>query len=185
MNPRDDSLSQETVAPALPTSEQSRPAIRRRWGQRTARTAPAGRMLSAMVALAVLAGCGNGGSDGESSATPDYAPGPPAGITVPADAGAGVGWATDREGELWVLTQGSSTNPLVATEATADGQTVTITLGEARPGEPATSDLVPTTSYIAAPEGVDSNAPVTVVLGDLGTAEILDAANPGWLLFNS
>lgn len=145
--------------------------------------------LAAVVALTALVGCGDGDGGGlygdSTTASTDFVKGTPEGVTVPADAGGGAGWATDREGELWVLTYGSSTNPLVATKATADGQTVTVTLGEAYPGQPATNDLVPTTSYISVPDGVSSDSPVTVVLGDVGTAEILSPSQPGWVLLNS
>ena len=149
--------------------------------------------LAAVIATTALVGCGSDGIDGEPIASPgeatsgdlDYVRGTPEGVSVPADAGAGAGWAADREGELWVMTIGSSSNPLVATAATADGQTITVTLAMADPGGPATNDLAPTTSYVEVPAGVDVDSPVTVDLGELGTAEIMDADNPGWLLDNS
>lgn len=152
-------------------------------------------MIAAVIALGALVGCGDGDGGGygdtseatsaSASGSTDYVRGTPEGVSVPADASGGAGWATDRDGEMWVLTYGSSSNPLVATKATADGQTVIIALGDAKPGGPATDDLAPTTSYITVPDGVDSDSPVTVVIGDLGTAEILSPSQPGWLLLNS
>ncbi|WP_066461111.1 hypothetical protein [Sanguibacter suarezii] len=149
--------------------------------------------LGAVIATTALVGCGNDGIDGEpiespgeaTSADPDYVRGTPEGVSVPADAGAGAGWVADRERELWVMTISSSSNPLVATAATADGQTITITLEMADADGPATNDLAPTTSYVEVPDGVDVDSPVTVNLGELGTAEIMDPDNPGWLLDNS
>ena len=141
--------------------------------------------LGGAVALVALLGCDQEITSSDPSPSPDYTAGAPQGVTVPADAGGGAGWVSGSENELWIFTIGSSTNPFVATKATADGQTVSITLDEAHPGEPASADLSPTTSYIAVPESVDRDAPVTVELGDLGTAEVRDAANPGWLLLNS
>lgn len=139
----------------------------------------------AVIALTALAGCDDDGTSGDPSPSPDYTAGTPDGITVPADAGAGAGWVSGSEHELWIFTIGSSTNPFVATKATADGQTVSVTLNEAHPGQPASADLAPTTSYITVPDSVDRDAPVTVELGDLGTAEITDADTPGWVLLNN
>ncbi|MFI5428539.1 hypothetical protein [Aeromicrobium sp. UC242_57] len=68
------------------------------------------------------------------------------------------------------MTYGSSTNPLVATDVSGDGQTVTVTL--AQRDAPATMDLVPTTSTVALPAGVDVEETVTVVLGELGSVEL-------------
>ncbi|SDD37964.1 hypothetical protein SAMN05216410_3209 [Sanguibacter gelidistatuariae] len=146
--------------------------------------------LGVAVALIALAGCGSDHPDDSSTsetsaATSLFVTGPPDGVSVPADTAAGAGWAKDRKGEIWVLTYGSSTNPRIAVSATADGQTVTVVIAEAYPGKPATADFVPSTSYVAVPESVDSETPVTVVLGDLGTAEIKDLARPGWVLSGS
>lgn len=141
--------------------------------------------VGATVALVAVAGCDQEITNKDPSPSPSFTAGAPEGVTVPADAGGGAGWVSGSENELWVYTVGSSTNPFVATKATADGQTVSVTLNEAYPREPASADLSPTTSYITVPDSVDRDAPVTVELGDLGTAEIRDEDNPGWLLLNN
>lgn len=110
----------------------------------------------------------------------------PEGITeTPTDTAGGAGWSQESPGDLWVVTYGSSTNPWIASAATADGQTVTITLTEAYPGEAATMDYVPSYSLVAAPGGVDPQSVVTLVLGELGTTEITSPTTPGWVAAGS
>ena len=101
-------------------------------------------------------------------------------VVPPADAIAGVGWAPNTPGVMWVMTFGSSSNPLVASEVTADGQTITVPLAEMLPGEPASADHVPWTSSITVPASVDPTTPITVVLGDLGSAEL--TGSEAWVL---
>ncbi|GHS89910.1 hypothetical protein AGMMS50218_17140 [Actinomycetota bacterium] len=131
--------------------------------------------LAAVTALALTA-CSDD-SDNE----PTSSLGLPDGISenVAATAGAGLA-ATD--GPLWVVTYGSSTNPLVAGDVSADGQTVTVELTN-DPDAPATADLVPTTSFVDLPDDVAADEPIDVVLGDLGTVTV-DPADVGsvvWL----
>ena len=149
------------------------------------------RWGGAVALVLALAGCAGGGSAGPTpspevtvvvSVGPVVDPpsdeirvlqDPAAPLVVPpADVVAGVGWVPDRTGVLWVMTFGSSSNPMVASGATAHGQTITVALTELVPGGPASADHVPWTSYIVLPTGVDPTTPITVVLGDLGSTEL-------------
>lgn len=135
------------------------------------------KVVRVAVALVALAGCGNEDLS--------YTPGGPPGVEGPGVVAFGAGWATEREGELWVLTYGSSSNPQVASSAAVDGQTVTVTLVEAQPGGPMTADLAPTTSYVDVPDSVDRDSAVTVVLDGIGTVEVPDRETPGWAPYDS
>jgi hypothetical protein len=86
----------------------------------------------------------------------------------------GAGLTSD--GRLWVVTYGSSSNPLTVAQVDAQGQTVTVYLTQ-RDG-PARSDLVPTTTTLDLPEGVDPDRAVTVDLPGFGSVE-LDPPTPG------
>lgn len=110
-----------------------------------------------------------------------FVPGLPDGVEAPEGVSGGVGWAHVASGSLWVVTYGSSTNPQVATAVTVDGQHVSISLGEAVPGADSTADIVPTTSYVELPAEVDTAAPVTVTLGDLGATELASVDAVGWV----
>ncbi len=130
--------------------------------------------LAALAALALTA-CSDDSDDG-----PTWSVGLPDGVSenVATTAGAGLSAA---DGPLWVITYGSSTNPLVAGDVSADGQTVTVELTN-DPDAPATADLVPTTSLVDLPDGVSADEPIDVVLGDLGTVTV-DPADVGTVVW--
>lgn len=143
------------------------------------------RRLGAIMASALLlVGCSSNSDDPEatdtsSSAAPTpKAPtmGLPKGVDNNASATAGAGLSPD--GKLWVVTYGSSTNPLAVTDVSASGQTVAVELAQA--DRPATMDLVPSTSTLDLPDGVDPKQPITVVLGKLGSLD-LGMAAPGYV----
>lgn len=147
------------------------------------------RLGATVAAALLLVGCSSG-SDGPASDQPDStatntaapaaeAPtmGLPEGVDNNAAATAGAGISPD--GKLWIVTYGSSTNPLAVTDVSADGQTVTVGLAQA--DRPATMDLVPSTSTVALPAGVDPKKPLTVVLGKLGTLEYVASGQVRWL----
>lgn len=92
----------------------------------------------------------------------------------------GAGLTTD--GRLWVVTFGSGSNPLTVAQVDADRQTVTVHLTQ-RDG-PATADLVPTTTTLELPDGVDPGQPVTVDLPGFGTVE-LDPPTPGRVVWGT
>ncbi len=127
--------------------------------------------LAALTAL-MLAACSDDGPT-SSAGLPDGVSGNLAGT-----AGAGLSAA---DGPLWVITYGSSTNPLVAGDVSADGQTVTVELTNDEDA-PATADLVPTTSLVDLPDGVSTDEPIDVVLGDLGTV-LVDPADVGTVVW--
>lgn len=141
------------------------------------------RILSRVAVLAVVAlaltACGgeddSPGSDSPTSATPAPSRGVPSGVEERLDSPAGV--VVGEEGRIHVVTYGSSTNPAIVRQASAEGQTVTVQVSAVE-GRPATMDYVPTTSTFDLPEGVDRDEPVTFVLGDFGTVE-LEAIEPG------
>lgn len=103
----------------------------------------------------------------------------PAGVDGTMESPAGVGWSTEA-GLLNVVTYGSSSCPTIAeADATGDGQKVVVALVPPAANAICTMDYVPTTTVVAAPDGTDSAAPVTVTLGDLGAVEVLPPAADG------
>lgn len=88
-------------------------------------------------------------------------------VSLSSPSGAGV----DEDGNLVIVTMGSSTNPLVLTSISVEGQTITAAI-ENDPDKPATMDLVPTTSSIPLPKTVSTDEPITVDLGDWGPVVI-------------
>ncbi|MET1132610.1 MAG: hypothetical protein ABWX60_04240, partial [Aeromicrobium sp.] len=80
-----------------------------------------------VVALA-LAGCGSSGDDSPgsggspTSATPAPSRGVPSGVKESLDSPAGV--AVGEDGQIHVITYGSSTNPAVVHQVSAEGQKV-------------------------------------------------------------
>lgn len=156
-----------------------------------------GLALAGLLAAGALTACGADGTpDGVATVTPSEAvptgdtgssgvpdgvtAGLPEGVEAPTDAAAGAGWTEDGTG-LWVVTFGSSTNPTVATLASADASTITLALAPVAPGGPGTMDYVPTTTVLDAPPGLDGSAPVQVVLGEVGSVEVTDVQTPGWV----
>ncbi|WP_286928948.1 MULTISPECIES: hypothetical protein [Aeromicrobium] len=142
------------------------------------------RSLTRLAVLPVLAlalaACGSSGDDSPgsgspTSATPAPSRGVPAGVEETLDSPAGV--AVGEEGQIHVITYGSSTNPAVVNQVSAEGQKVVVQVSPEE-GRPATMDYVPTTSTFELPEGVDTDEPVTFVLGAFGTV-VLDAIEPG------
>ena len=105
----------------------------------------------------------------------------PEGVEAPAEASAGAGLGADGT-TLWVVTYGSSTNPTVATVESAASGTVTVSLAPVDPDAPATMDYVPTTTVLELPDGLDTEAPFQVVLGELGSVEVDGVETPGWLV---
>lgn len=144
------------------------------------------RVLSRVALLAVLAAaltaCGDdsAGAGAPTSATPAPSRGVPAGMDERIDSPAGV--VVGEDGRIHVVTYGSSTNPAVVHQASAEGQTVTVQVSAAE-GRPATMDYVPTTSTFDLPEAVERDEPVTFVLGDFGTVELdaIEPGNQGWV----
>ena len=159
--------------------------------------------LAATLAAGMLAGCSSDDSSTPAASdeattiastgmpdTDDASAGSlPAGVTVslpegveaPAEASAGAGLGADGT-TLWVVTYGSSTNPTVATLESAESGTVTVSLAPVDPDAPATMDYVPTTTVLELPDGLDSEAPFQVVLGELGSVEVDGVETPGWLV---
>lgn len=156
-------------------------------------------VTAALLATAALTACGSddGSDEASAAATPSEAvptgdagssglpdgvtAGLPDGVEAPQDASAGAGWTEDGAG-LWVVTFGSSTNPTVATLESADAGTVTLALAPVVPDGPGTMDYVPTTTVLDLPEGVDTGAPVEVVLGELGSVMVTGPGAPAWVV---
>ncbi|MFH7324512.1 hypothetical protein [Aeromicrobium sp. JJY06] len=134
----------------------------------------------AVVALALTACGGEDDSPGSDSPTPAPSRGVPSGVEERLDSPAGV--VVGEEGRIHVVTYGSSTNPAIVRQASAEGQTVTVQVSAVE-GRPATMDYVPTTSTFDLPEGVDRDEPVTFVLGDFGTVEleVIEPGNQAWV----
>lgn len=137
------------------------------------------RILACAVVLFLVAACGT--DDGGESDTDAMTVSTPSadGVTVARDApdwveptmdaqgGAGV----DDEGNAVVVTLGSSTNPHVVSEFSAEGQIITVTVAN-DPDAPSTMDLVPTTSTFPLPDGVAVDEPITIVITDAGEVEV-------------
>lgn len=85
--------------------------------------------------------------------------------------------AGDDPGTIWVVTYGSSSNPAVVRQVTAEGQTVTVQVS-AEDGKVSTMDYVPTTSTLVLPDSVDVDQPIEFTLGDFGTVA-LPSTEPG------
>lgn len=144
------------------------------------------RIGTIMVTALFLAGCGSNPDLGDPAPTPSLgtseiaepAPGLPDGVQGNQVGSPGAGLSDD--GKLWIATYGSSSNPLVVADVAADGQTVTVTFEQ--PSGPATMDLVPSTSTITLPAGVDPDQPISVVLGDAGAVS-LDPPEPGSIIW--
>lgn len=142
-------------------------------------------LVPVLLIAALTAACGSDDSGSGDEATPTPTPaatptpfkGLPEGVEAQSDSPAGV-IVSDTPGVLWVVTYGSSSNPAIAREAKADGQTVTLTV-EADPNKPATMDYVPTTSSIALPDSVSLTEPVTIELGQWGSVELADPSTAG------
>ncbi|MBC9224987.1 hypothetical protein GL325_01495 [Aeromicrobium sp. 636] len=126
----------------------------------------------AAVAL-VLAACGGSEEAPDAPTTPTITPAPsrgvPAGVKESIDTPAGV--VVGEGGQIHVVTYGSSSNPAVVRDVSAEGQTVTVDVG-AVPGRAATMDYVPTTSTFPVPEGVDTGEPIVFRLGEFGAVTI-------------
>lgn len=89
---------------------------------------------------------------------------------------AGVGWSSDGA-TLYVTTFGSSSCPLVPTDLTAGGGTITIEVTMTG-GAVCTMDFVPSTTAIDAPEGIPTTEAHTVTIDDVGSTELPAAADP-------
>lgn len=139
------------------------------------------RLGAAVAAAVLLVGCSSESDNSPAdqpkataaatSAAPAADPptlGLPEGVDNNGAATAGAGLSPD--GKLWIITYGSSSNPLAVTDVSAKGQTVTVGLAQA--DRPATMDLVPSTSTVALPSGFDTKQPLTIVLGNLGSVEL-------------
>lgn len=125
----------------------------------------------------------SGGSDGESGAvgsvTPEdtYAQGLPAGVSeAPESATAGASWSEDGS-ELYVVTFGSSSCPLVAqsVQESTDGA-LEVTLVETG-GAVCTMDYTPTTTTVSDLGEVDPSAEHEVTLGELGALTLPAASD--------
>ena len=122
--------------------------------------------LSALVSVVatatlIMVGCASSPSDAGSEPAPGPAPAPSDGLEVEAawlDGGRLVG----------VVTWGSSGCVPTAEEATAEGQTVSVTLDPGPADQACTADYAPRASLMALPEGVDPTQEVTLIvtLGD-------------------
>lgn len=120
-------------------------------------------------------------TDGESTAgtatpTGQFFRGLPPGVdSVPGSAGnAGAGWS-DAERQLYVVTIGSSSCPVIGVGVTSsEGDRITIDLAE-NGGDACTTDLVPTTSVVEVPGSVSRDDDLVVALGDLGEVTV-----PAW-----
>lgn len=137
-----------------------------------------------LLALAVLSACAESDDAApgatEPTTTPTATPTPfkglPDGVEGSMESPAGV-VAGDEPGTIWVVTYGSSSNPAVVRQVTAEDQQVTVQVS-AEDGKPATMDYVPTTSTLTLPEGVSLEQPITFTLGDFGTVT-LPSTEPG------
>ncbi|GAA3524482.1 hypothetical protein AFL01nite_15160 [Aeromicrobium flavum] len=133
-----------------------------------------------ILALALTA-CGDPDDNGGASAGPmseatfEPSRGLPEGVEKTLDSPAGVVVGTD--GQIHVVTYGSSSNPAVVRQVRAEGQTVTVQVSAVE-GRAATMDYVPTTSTFILPDSVDPKQPITFELSDFGPVEIA-AAEPG------
>ncbi|MBO9625222.1 MAG: hypothetical protein J7484_02475 [Microbacterium sp.] len=128
--------------------------------------------LSALAAVALIAGCTStpGSSAPTSSASPDST--------------ASTGPSDDMEGALLddgrmfaVVTSGSSTCIPQVESATAEGQTISVTLTDGDDaGTVCTADYAPRASVGAVPEGVDPTKEITlkVTYGDVSDTVDLD-----------
>lgn len=96
-------------------------------------------------------------------------PGLPAGVKSNPDATAGAGLS--KNGKLWIITYGSSSNPLRVAGVSSQGQTITVRL--AHGAGTASLDVAPSTTTMRLPEGVDDTATMYVDLGGFGQVEIL------------
>ncbi|HPU13221.1 MAG TPA: hypothetical protein PLQ19_05450 [Aeromicrobium sp.] len=138
-------------------------------------------ILPLIVALS-LSACGKSGDNPGTDetptpvATPTPFKGLPEGATPPQNVVSGV-IAGNDDREVFVVTFGSSTNPAVVNQVTAEGQKVTVQVS-AIDGKIATMDFVPTTSTIYLPKSVDTSKAVEFDLGDFGSLT-LDSLKPG------
>lgn len=107
----------------------------------------------------------------------------PEGVTEgPAETQGGVGW-NETGDELYVITYGSSTCPLVPVAVRQADAMVEIDLAQAG-GAVCTMDFVPTTTIVQGPAELDPLQAVTARLGDLGQVTVPNATTPpaiGWL----
>lgn len=135
----------------------------------------------ALITSSLLAACGSDSAAEPSSEwdrdSLEVNRGVPEGVdgTLESPAGAGI----DGD-DLLIVTYGSSSNPRVITELQVDGQSVVVIVA-AKEGVAATMDYAPTTSRTRLPDAVSTDAPVTVVLADVGSVEINE--NPGFEWF--
>ncbi|WP_448630744.1 hypothetical protein [Cellulomonas soli] len=108
----------------------------------------------AFVASLTVPSLLNGGDDGQDVTVIDQYRGVPPGVAEDADRGAVV--STDPA-QILVHTSGSSTCPLVPQSIEVNGVDLVITVATGLPDDTAcTADLVPTTTVIAVPDGVDA-----------------------------
>lgn len=141
------------------------------------------RLILPLVLLTALAACGSDGDSpgsAQDSPTPSPTPTPfrglPDGVKGTLDSGAGV-VAGEEAGTIYVITYGSGSNPAVVRQVSAEGQTVTVQVS-AEDGKVQTMDYVPTTSTMTLPDGVDTDQPITFVLGEFGSVT-LASTDPG------
>jgi hypothetical protein len=158
----------------------------------------------AIAAVALLGACAS--SPGSADATDDPTTEPPASTPTPAatlelaagssvvglpddlaappvDAVVGAARTTD-DALLYVVTFGSSTCPAVAdpTATAADDGTVAVTFPEPDDGA-CTMDYVPATSVVALPDGIATDADLTVGIGDWGQVTLpAGSTEPVWAL---
>lgn len=93
----------------------------------------------------------------------------PEGVTQ--DKSASIGAGVDSDGNLVVVSVGSSSNPLRVTEATLEGHEIELDI-DSEEGKPATMDLVPTTSTVVFPGGLPTSGTLRVELDDFGTVSV-------------
>lgn len=141
------------------------------------------RLILPLVLLTTLSACGSDDDSpgaAQNSPTPSPTPTPfrglPDGVKGSLDSGAGV-VAGEDAATIYVVTYGSGSNPAVVRQVSAEGQTVTVQVS-AEDGKIQTMDFVPTTSTITLPNTVDTDQPITFVLGDFGSVTLSSTA-PG------
>lgn len=124
--------------------------------------------LSALAAVALVAGCTIGPGATAPESTSDPSSGPNQGASDDHDEVEG---ALLDDGRMFaVVTWGSSTCVPQVQDVTADGQNLSVTLVDAQEADAAcTADMAPRASIGALPEGVDPTADITmtVTYGDL------------------
>lgn len=128
------------------------------------------KLATACAALILLSACSSADvkekvDPTEVRGTVTFEKGLPAGVEPATDGGVGVGVTTD--GTLQIITFGSSSNPMVVTEATLEGTEIEVELGNDT-NKPSTMDFVPTTSTVTFEGGLAEGKQFKVDIDDVG-----------------